>query len=78
MTLARVLAASALVLTAAALDSLSAARALGLLLLLLLCGALPAWHWASRPLPPPADCSSHDSKPGMIGAAGTYITHCMV
>ena len=64
------LAASALVLTAAALDSPSAARALGLLLLLL-CGALSAWHWGPRRRTLPADRSSHDCKPGEIGAAGT-------
>ena len=70
------LAASALVLTAASLDAPSAARALGLLLLLL-CGALSAWHWASRRLPQPGDRSSHDSKPGVTSAAGTPIVRFM-
>ena len=70
MTLARLLAASALVLTAAALNAPTAARALGLLLVLL-CGALSVWRWGARRRSLPADSSPHGNKPVVITAAGT-------
>ena len=74
MTFARLLAASALVLTAAALDPPTAARALGLLLLLL-CGAVSVWRWGARRRSLPAVHSPHGSKPGMDTAAGMTISH---
>ena len=70
ITFARLLAATALVLTAAALDPPTAARAFGLLLLLL-CGVMSVWRWGARRRSLPADHSSHGSNPGVITGAGT-------
>ena len=74
MMIERVLAASALVLTAAALDPLMPARALGLLLLLL-CGAASVWRWSSCLQTLPADRSLRGSKPDATSAAGMTALH---
>ena len=73
----RLLAASALVLAAAALHPPAAAGALGLLLILL-CGALSLWRWGLRRRKLPADCSPHSIEPGAVNAAGTASTQCVL
>ena len=74
MTFARLLAASALMLKAASLNLPTAARALGLLLLLL-CGAVSVWRWGARRRRVPLEHSPHGSTPDVTHAAGTSTSN---
>ena len=73
-TFLHLLAASARVLKAAALDAPTAARALGVLLLLL-CGAVSVWRWGARRRSLCAHRSPQGSKPGVAHGAGTIASH---